>query len=480
MQEKLTGREYLRVSKDASGEERSQDEQHDENVRQGRLHSITLGAPYREPGSRSASRYATKAREVYAGLIADLEADRFGADVLVLWEHSRGSRRVGEWVTLIDLCEERRVRVFVTTHGRIYDPANARDRRSLLEDAVDSEYESAKIRERAKRAQAASAAKGRPGGSAPYGYVRTYDPHTRKLIAQKPAKGEAPVVRDLFRRVRKGESFRSIAKVFEDKGIRRRSGSPFTPAHLRDLARRATYAGLRAHNDYTPVQGTWTALVKREVWNDVQTILDRPERKTTRPGRGVHLLSMIATCDPCGGPLAATNRGPEPQYQCHHKGCVRIRKDDLDGLVESAVVAFMADETNVTALAQPGADPDEIAKVRAELSEVTKELADLRTAGRARKLSVATVLAIEPGLVEQVADLEERERALTAPPEVVEFQKRGRNAAERWAGSDMAARRALLRLILAPGHLGEVRVTRRPVRSNQYVPAEQRVIWAAE
>jgi hypothetical protein len=42
---------------------------------------------------------------------------------------------------VLELREQRSMSIFVTTHGRCYDPANGRDRRSLLEDAVDSEYE---------------------------------------------------------------------------------------------------------------------------------------------------------------------------------------------------------------------------------------------------------------------------------------------------------------------------------------------------
>ena len=89
--------------------------------------------------SVSASRYSRKTRGDFARLLADLDHDRFRADLLVLWESSRGSRRVGEWATLVDLLEDRGVHVYVTTHARFYDPANARDRRSLMEDAVDAE-----------------------------------------------------------------------------------------------------------------------------------------------------------------------------------------------------------------------------------------------------------------------------------------------------------------------------------------------------
>ncbi|MFE3325823.1 hypothetical protein [Streptomyces sp. NPDC059176] len=52
---------------------------------------ITLGKPYKDIGS--ASRYAKKARNDFERLLADLRNDRFGADLLWLWESSRGSRR---------------------------------------------------------------------------------------------------------------------------------------------------------------------------------------------------------------------------------------------------------------------------------------------------------------------------------------------------------------------------------------------------
>lgn len=170
----LLVREYLRVSRDRSGRGKSPDQQHDENVaalmhRGWDIHS----EPYRD-NDRSASRYSKQAREGFAKLMSGLEEDAFGAGALGLWESSRGSRRTGEWVDLIELCDERGIRIWVTTHGRLYDPANARDRRSLLED-VDSEYESAKTSKRLQRDMRSNAEKGRPHGKKIYGYRRIKD-----------------------------------------------------------------------------------------------------------------------------------------------------------------------------------------------------------------------------------------------------------------------------------------------------------------
>jgi DNA invertase Pin-like site-specific DNA recombinase len=165
--------------------------------------------------SVSASRYSRKVRDGFAALIADLEGDRFGAQVLMVWESSRGSRRVGEWVRLLELCEQRSVSIFVTTHGRCYEPDSGRDRRSLLEDAVDSEYESAKMSLRARRAAAANAVAGRPHGRIPYGYRRVFHPQTRVLLAQEPEPGEAEVVAELYRRLIQGHSLKGIARDFQ-------------------------------------------------------------------------------------------------------------------------------------------------------------------------------------------------------------------------------------------------------------------------
>lgn len=112
-------------------------------------------------------------------------------EVLQLWESSRGSREQAEWTTFLNLLRDNDVRLHVTSHHRLYDLSNPRDRRTLDEDGVDSAYESAKTSMRIKRHTAANAAKGRPHGRVPFGYRRIYDPNTGRLVSQVPKDGEA-------------------------------------------------------------------------------------------------------------------------------------------------------------------------------------------------------------------------------------------------------------------------------------------------
>lgn len=503
-----SAREYLRVSLDRSGRARSVDEQHTDNQRAADDRGVALGKPY-EDNNVSASRYTTKTRDDFALLLADLMAGRFGADELWLWESSRGSRKVGEWVELIDACEAAGVGIWVTTHGRLYDPTNGRDRRSLLEDAVDSEYESSKVSLRAKRAAAANAAAGLPHGPTPYGYRRIYDQHTKRLIRQEPHPDEAPVVRELFDRIVKGHSLRSIAADYERRGIHTRDkerggevipGKPFSAQHIRTLALTAHYVGLRIHQPQvngTPrvkqqvdgaVKGVWEPLVSDETFYAVRAILTDKARRTMRSGRATHLLSMIVRCEHCGGPLAASQRADSPRngkprpgrwmYQCRSKGCVRIDKADLDALVEEEMLGFLADPDLYKRIECADRDDDQLRQVRGDLAAATTELHDLRRAVETGRLSVANLTEVGPGLESRVETLAARERELATPSRLRGLIEPGPKVREDWTGLPITSQREVARILLAPDAMGEVRVFRRPRNAGAVrVPASDRINW---
>src|SRR5687767_7629761 len=104
----LTGREYLRVSFDRSGEERSNDDQHDDNVDIAAELGVALGDYYSDVGS--ASSKGRSKRGDFGRLMADLTGGTFGADLLVMWEASRGSRQPEEWLNLINVCRAQSVK----------------------------------------------------------------------------------------------------------------------------------------------------------------------------------------------------------------------------------------------------------------------------------------------------------------------------------------------------------------------------------
>jgi DNA invertase Pin-like site-specific DNA recombinase len=486
----VSAREYLRVSLDRSGAGRSVEEQRADNARAAASHGWSLGEAYRD-NSVSASRYSKKARDGFTAMMTDLEQGRFDAGVLMLWESSRGSRRAGEWVDLVDVCAERGVMIFVTKDDATYDPGRGRDRRSLLSDAIDSEYESSKVSDRTKRSNAANAAAGKPHGRVPYGYRRTYDLRSGALVGQEDHPDEAPVVRELFARIVAGHSLRSIARDFDTRGIRTRSGKPFSAAGLRSLAVRDAYAGRRVHDpgrtsgttrtaDAVTVQAMWPALIAEADFLAVQRILSDSSRRTNRPGRGVHLLSMIARCDVCGGPLSATNRdGRGEQYQCHNRGHVRLSKPDLDAVAEHRILTYLSqDDVHEDTAAQ--GDSEGLDAARAEVAKIRTELDELADALGRGEVSPMLAARSEPAMRARLRVAENRARELATPSRLRGLIEPGPydRVQDQWDDDmPMATKREIARIVLAPDVAGVLRVIQSPTPGKNRTPATGRVVW---
>ena len=462
----------------------------------------------------SASRYATRARDDWARLLADLEQP--GAGVLWLWETSRGDRKLSTWAGMLETCRDNKVQIYVETHGRLYDMANPRDWRTLAEDGVDNAYESDKTSKRTKRSADARAAAGRPHSGACYGYRNLHDERTGKFTERVTEPGEAASIAELFTRIRQGHSLRSIERDWAARGITGRAPEPcepgcakphrnnggrhiapgtpgklFSAQHLRDLALTAAYAGLRVHLTTAErkaagkhslegaTEGTWEPIVDTETFYAVREILTAPERKTTRPGRAVHLLSVssAARCGVCLGPLHASSRGGSRTwaYYCAQSGHVRIAEAELDALAAAAIVGYLSREDNYATFTRPDDGP-ELAKVRGDLAGLRAQRRELADAITKRGKSVAWALAADEQLSGSIAKLEARERTLTAPDKLRDLMEPGEDAGTRWAALPVPARREVARIVLAPDRVGVIEVQRTPGGARG-IPAAARVEW---
>jgi len=493
--EQVVARAYCRVSEDRSGVSRSTGQQDDVAAVDCRERGWIKGRSYLD-NSKSASRYSRDRREDFEALVADLEGDRFRAQVLWLWESSRGSRRVDEWVRLLDLSELRGVFLWVHTHSRLYDPANPRDRRTLLEDAVDSEYESGKTSHRIKRDVAASAILGRPHGRCPYGYRRIYHPHTRKLISQERDPAEAPLIEELFERTLKGHSANKIAREWSDAGLRTRSGKVWRSADLRSLLVKECYAGLRAHVPGTKHGGSsrrvdesnlheamWEGLVSYEDWHKVQQRVHDPERgPVMRPGRAKYLLSGWARCGVCIAGLAGNIRkGRAPEYQCLDRGCVRISMTALDEHIEGLLLGYLSrDEVIDEIRARDGAETDSLTELRNEVVRLRRLNDALPDLVSNEEMSPKLAGATEKKNVTKIKKLDTRIKALTVPSPLGELVKPGKDAAQRWSEAPISARRETIRDVFRPEILGQIRLVpaQNRVARNVLIPADERVsLW---
>ena len=473
--------QYLRVSKDRTKRGISVDQQRDDNEAVAADEGWKIVETYID-NDRSASRYATRVREDFPRLIADLRLGRL--DVLILWESSRGSRQVEEWIEMINLATTRGTRFYITTHERIYDPAIDRDRKALLEDAIDSEYEASKTRTRILRSANATAQKGKPWGRCPYGYKRIYDyTSSKRQLKQVPNPDEAEVVKRIYKDLNRGVPLAALARALNADGIRPREAPKWVAPLVRDIALREAYIGKRFYKGAL-INGTWDAIIDEAVYWAVKQRLTSPERKTTvRPGKAAHLLSMIVQCAVCDQPLvrkvalSKSRTGKvglrTPSYVCNGSGGghVSINQANVDHFVAMMVCnwfhahwdEYTAGEINANdeaALAAQG----EVVHLEVEMDQRIQEAVLSGATGRA-------VAIMEQTYLKRISDARERGRETATPLELRwMFDGPEDEIAARWDAAPMAARREVVRKLFAA-----IKVRRRVPGQGYHGPVKDRV-----
>ena len=499
-----TAREYRRVSKGKGKVARSLDRQHAENLNAADEHGPwTWGAPYLDTGS--ASKYATKSRDGFDELMADLESGAFGGpgDILVLWEVSRLSREMEAGNRIIKLCERRGYRIHVTSEGHTFDPRNYGDYDTLNRGILDAEKEARRLSARTTSGIHAAAREGRPHGRIPFGYARDYEAADGRprAVRQYPHPTEGPLVRELFERVAgdpgRGvlpEPIYTIAQDWKARGIvlpdKGEDGEtrPYTPQHLRAILVRPVYAGLRKYKG--AVLPEWEGMepvVSCELWDRVQAVLADPTRKTYQGGGMRWVLSGTIVCDVCGGPMHVKIRSGVPGYECKRKACCRIGQAETDRVLIGdpatgdlgVILAYLSDPQRHARLTRPSAESTEAeTAVRSELSTLKDELRELEAAPRPKTARARLQRTADMEEIEQdILTLEEKLARLAAPSPQKSILPTdpGTDLVAWWKAADIRRQRAVAALLLAPDVLGQVRVMPSPNRT--YVPVTERLKW---
>ena len=176
-----------------------------------------------------------------------------------------------------------------------------------------------------ERSKAAAIGAGIYVGRAPLGYVKGPD---RRLV---PDPDTAPVIREVFKRRARGDSWRSLAEYMS-----RKLGRGMLPASVRVIVRNPAYVGVARQGVHVNPDAH-PAIVKRSLWEAAQ--IDHP-----RPPRGKHgtgLLVGIVRCAGCGKRMTSTV-GPKGRvYRCrrHHAGGECPAPASIGAYVEPYVTA---------------------------------------------------------------------------------------------------------------------------------------------
>ena len=158
----------------------------------------------------------------------------------------------------------------------------------------------------------AKASRGEVLGRTPYGYEAGAD----GLL--KPVPGEAEIVKEIFEtyagpwhapesKPLGGPGFRAIARSINDRGIRTRTGRPWSALAISGLLKNRTYLGTYTRYGVR-IAGSHEALVEREIFNRAESVTRMRKPVRNRADEVPYLLGGIVRCDLCGRGLFGLTR----------------------------------------------------------------------------------------------------------------------------------------------------------------------------
>ncbi len=299
-------------------------------------------------------------------------AGRKEVDMVVVYKLDRLARNQRDFLNMLDLLDRNGVQVASVSEQFDTSTPVGRAMRNLL--GVFAQMEREVISERTKAKIEAARARGYvPGGSTPFGYMRS----KLDLLVDKET---APIVQRIFREyAEEGGTCIGIARSLNEDGLtkRGRSGSPvpWNTQAVGRILRNVIYIGLVPNpaSPENPIPGQHHGIIGEELWQQVQRKLndnklhldhrfhrDRPKgrpRKEAATETGWLLPPGLAVCAACGSPLIRSDTKKRGRlysyYSCRGRkqsmksgsltpcGCPNISAPVLDLFVMQQIVGHL-------------------------------------------------------------------------------------------------------------------------------------------
>ncbi|WP_412737011.1 recombinase family protein [Krasilnikovia sp. MM14-A1259] len=383
------------------------------------------------------SAYRGKPRPGYRELLKAMTAG--AVDVVVAWHTDRLHRSPVELEKYITTSEQRGIATHTVKAGPL-DLSTPSGRLVARQLGAVARYEVEHAIERQQRSKRQAATAGRwKGGRRPYGY----EPDG---VTVRPA--EAEVVRRATDAVLAGDSLRSIASALNEQGLTTSTGGPWLPTELKKVLVRPRNAGLMEHQREIIGKANWEPIVDENRWRAVVAMLGDPGRRTTTTSERRWLLSGLARCGVCGGPVLCTQNGRSsiPSYTCKmSKHVIRIASE-LDAFVGALVVARLARPDAIELLTV--AEPDETASALRDATALRERLDGLAVAYAGGVIDARQLAA---GSDRLRAELESVEAKLAVTGNASAFADLGLGTPDveaRWKALTLARKRAVTEALL--------------------------------
>lgn len=256
----------------------------------------SLVGTYTDDG-RTAKSGHLDARDGFARLLADVAAGKI--DILAVVDIDRLTRTddMIERASILGPLQRAGVRIVTPSGGEL-------DLRSFFGEfyasmqAIVAAEENRKRKERTISGKAVAISRGRkPAGPTPYGL--RYDRHA-EVEPWTIDPDEASLIREMHRRVQRGESCETIALDLNSRGIRRPRGGDWIRERVWAIVRSRTYIGEWTADKEKGAVLRVPPIIDVATYERTQAQLAAQGRRGLKRTKRVYLLEDLAVCERCG------------------------------------------------------------------------------------------------------------------------------------------------------------------------------------
>lgn len=399
------------------------------------------------------SAYNGKPRPAYGRMLQAVEAGL--ADVVVVYHIDRMTRDQLVFEQFVKIAE--RLHVDVITVVQDFDLGNSDGLLQARISAAFAAKASADTSRRVSRKMEELAESGKPhGGTRAFGY---------ELGGMAVREGEAEIVREMSRRILRGETLASVTKWLQDTGVPTVNGGQWRTSTVKDSLCSGRIAGIREHRGKAVAEAAWPPIITGEEHQRLRRILRDPARRTNRTARS-YLLHGLLRCWNCGQLLFAHPRSGRRRYICKSgvdfSGCGKphIAADGAEAIVAQAVLAVLqSPEFLRGAYGKKGPGPEDTGHVIAQIGEAEARLVDLSEMWAAGELETVEWRAARSKLEGTLKGLKQRLQQRTTDTVLFPYLNGEKLQHADWTALPFDRKRAIVtalvdHVVVGPGQSG--------------------------